>query len=131
MADADETKIVLDHLLAVTTLGTRIHADADTPPAGYTPADGPCYCFKARGGIDEDTEVIQIVSMQFKCYGDTNIAARQAYRALNDVLKTAKTYRIMSARREALGVTLNEPDTGWPYVLVYYSFMINTLQTEY
>lgn len=122
---ADETKIVLDYLLS-TTLGTRIHADVDSPPAGYTPADGPCFCFKVRGGDDDDTQAVQSVSMQFKVYGATAIEARQAYRDLHNVLKNAKTSKILSSWREALGITLSEPDTGWLYVLVYYSLMIVT-----
>lgn len=102
----------------------RIWAERDTPPEGYVISDGPAICFKRRGGGVDYESVVLRPSIQFKVYGRTELEANQVYRALFDVLARAGTGVILAAELETLGQTLYEPETGWPYVLVFFKFQI-------
>lgn len=111
-------------------VGQRVYAETDTPPAGYTPADGAAICFKVRGGNDDYSDALQNVSFQFKCYGTGGsanaqvVSARAVSRALHAVLQNAGNPAIRGARREALPTVLAESDTGWPFALTFYRVMI-------
>jgi hypothetical protein len=124
----DASKAILDYLLAQPGLTNvvegRIYAEVDTPPPGYTPADGQAICFKTRGGIQDYEGAILMPSVQFKCYGASEFEANEAYRALCDALNDKASYAIKYARLEALGVTLREPDTDWIYVLAFFSILV-------
>ena len=117
-------KTLRDYLLTQAGLmaltGTRIYAEANSPPAGYKPSDGGAVCFKARGGRPDYVDVIVTPSMQFKCYGATELLANLVYAALYDALHNAQTNAIRGARCEILGTTLAEPETGWPFVLTFF-----------
>jgi len=105
--------------------GQRIWAERDTPPEGYVLSnDGPAICFKRRGGGVDYESVVLRPSVQFKLYGRTELEANQVYRALFDVLSRANTGLILAAELETQGQTLYEPETGWPYVLVFFKFQI-------
>jgi hypothetical protein len=122
------SKAIRDYLLTKAALvalaGTRIYAEANTPPAGYKLSDGGAICFKARGGRPEYVDVLLAPSYQFKCYGTTELTANQLYQALYDALQNAQTYIIRGARCEVLGQTLAEPETGWPFVLTFFKVMV-------
>ncbi len=125
----DAPKIIRDYLAAQAGLtaltGTRIYAEVDTPPTpGYTPDDGGAVCFKIRGGSVDYTAAILKASVQFKCYGATEVAANQVYRALHDALDEAAAGTFKSAIQENLGQTLQEPDTGWYFTLVFFTVMV-------
>lgn len=128
MSSVDESLAVLTLLEAQAALsGYDFFADVVVPPAGYTPADGIGICFKVRGGLDDDSGVVMDPSFQFKIYGADEVAARAAARTLHDNFEGKADRNVMAVRREALPVTLKEPETGWTYVLVFYKVMVRSL----
>lgn len=136
MTSIDETQALLEFLQAQTALttltGSRLWADRRIPPDGYKPSDGVGICFKVRGGIDLDPSVLQDPSFQFKIYGHVNGASdeatcRNAAHVLHDCLQEKANKDILTARRETLPVTLQEPDAGWTYALVFYKVMVRSL----
>lgn len=122
------SKTLRDYLLTKAGLtaltGTRIYAEANTPAAGYKPSDGGAVCFKVRGGRPEYVDVLLGPSVQFKCYGSSELVANQLYQALYDALHNAQTNAVRMARCEMLGQTLAEPESGWPFVLTFFKVMI-------
>lgn len=124
----DAAKAILDFLLANSGLTNvaegRIYAEADSPPPGYTPADGPAICFKARGGSQDYEAAVLLASVQFKCYGVSSLAAHQGYRAVYDALNDRASYAIKYGMLETIGQVIREPETGWVYVLVFFSIMV-------
>jgi len=130
MTSVNETKVVLDFLLAQSALtaitSTRIWSDVDEPPEGYKPSVGVGICFKVRGGVDHDPSVIVDPSFQFKVYGATEAIARQGARALHDNFDGLANKDILTVRRETLPVPLQEPDAGWTYALVSYRVMVRS-----
>lgn len=136
MTSVDETKAVLDFLQAQSALtaitSTRIWADVNKPPAGYKPSDGIGICFKVRGGVDLDPTVLMDPSFQFKIYGiqpgeSPEVAVRNAARVLHDNFDGRANKDILTVRRETMPVTLQEPDAGWTYALVFYKVMVRSL----
>ena len=125
----DTSEVIRDFLAIqpqVTGLtAQRIWGERDTPPEGYSLGnDGPAICFKRRGGGVDYESVVLRPSVQFKVYGRTELEANQVYRALFDVLGRANTGLILAAELETQGQTLYEPETDWPYVLVFFKFQI-------
>lgn len=106
--------------------GTRVHAALRTPPEGWTPDSGSCLVFNRRGGTQDQAAITQIVSLQIKCYGggathhERVLAANEVYRTLFDAANDRCNGTVLWAQKEGQGQTLNEPDTGWPYVLCFY-----------
>lgn len=129
MAEVNETKTLVDYLLAAGGgLTTRIYGDTDVPPNTYAPADGACICLKVRGGPEDDeSDAVKECSFQVKVYGLDNPTARAEARKLHTVLQNAKSFTIKNARREAQPVSLDEPENGWIYVLVFYSVMFTNV----
>lgn len=114
------------YLLAQATLtsvvGDRLWVERFEPPPGYKPAQGPGICFRSRGGPGVDySGRILAMSWQIKVYGVNEVAANSAYRALVDVLHDAESATILGAQLEIPGQTLTETDTGWPYVLCFFT----------
>ena len=124
----DVSERLLDFLrdqIGVTVLaGSRIYAERVVPPTDYQPSDGPCLCFKRRGGPIDYTGEVLAPSFQFKCYGATEYDANGLYRALYDALNYPQDARVKAAEIEAQGEVLEEPDTDWIFVLCFYSVMI-------
>lgn len=128
MAEVNETKIIVDYLLASNVLGTRIYGDTDVPPNSYKPVDGSCVCLKVRGGIaDDESDAVKEVSVQFKIYAADPPTARSAARTLHGVFQNARNIKILTARRETQPVTLDEPENGWIYALVFYGVMFKNV----
>ena len=131
MASVDETKAVLDYLQAqsaITALtSTRLWADVDEPSPSYKPNDGVGICFKVRGGIDLDPNVLMSPSLQFKIYGASEATCRQAARVLHDNFDERANKDILTVYRETMPVTLQEPETDWIYCLVFYKVMVRSL----
>jgi hypothetical protein len=112
-------------------VNTRVFAGRNEPPPGYTPGDGPCVTFKARGGAGpyrgRDYEDALIVpSMQFKCYGASEVEAYQVYRALADALHGRHGASILHAEEAGVGQPLEEPDTEWRFVLSFFDVMVRS-----
>lgn len=109
-------------LVALT--GTRIYPEANEPPEGTLPTDGACLCYKVRGGQPIKPRQLWPVSVQFKCYGATEVEANELYRALVDVLDCAHAGQMRGAEIETVGVTLREPETLWPFVLTFFTVAV-------
>jgi hypothetical protein len=124
----DENKALRDFLLTnvalVALVRTRIWAGTDTPAAGYKPADGGAVCFKVRGGSPDYSDVLLDPSIQFKCYGATTVEAREVYAALYNALHQAHAWIMRAAWCDVLGQDLTEPETGWPFVLAFFTVRI-------
>lgn len=115
------------HLLtkpAITALtGTRIYANRDVPPTGYTPDQGAAICFASRGGsVNDESSTHLRESYQFKCYGLDEVAAHSLSLALYDALHEARFWPVRQSMAEALPQPLEEPETQWRYSLSFYSF---------
>lgn len=106
------------------TVGTRIYAGRDNPPEGYTPSDGKAIAFKARNIEPDYDDALVIFDGQFKCFGATEIDANVCYRALYDALQNGHSSTILHAETSGGGVSLEDPETGWFYVLAYFEVML-------
>lgn len=124
----DGPKMLRDYLLTVGGLtalvSTRIYAERNNPPPGYDPGRGGAVCFKERGGTEDYNGLLLWPSIQFKCYGASELVAGRVYRALYDALNLESSGNVLHAEIEALGETLRESDTGWVYNLSYFRVMI-------
>lgn len=112
-------------LIAIT--GTRLWAESDYPPAGYTPDDGPGIAFKVRGG-GPDYIPMHRPSVQFKCYGASEVVAQQCYRALVDALHDQPGVDVRWGQQETYGQTLREPDSGWVFVLALFTLWVRSVE---
>lgn len=127
MIDVEDA--VRDYLLTVSAItsltGQRIYAARDVPPPGYEPSEGRALVFKTRGGLINTTHRSAHISpsLQFKCYGLTEADAMDLYMALVDALHDSRPGAIMYAGVETLGQPLEEPDTRWRYVLVFFKLI--------
>ena len=110
----------------ITTLtGTRIWFEVDTPRTGYVPSQGPALVFRIRGGTSDYSASIVNASVQFRCYGRDEEQANQLYRACFDAFQIVSAgLHIVSHSVETLGTTLEDPATGWVFVLFFVSFWI-------
>jgi hypothetical protein len=121
----DALKLLRDFLLAdagyvaVVTGGT--YAGRNVPPVGYDPGDGPCTVFDVRGGRPDYDDALLMPSVQFKCYGSSEVEANACYRALYDALHDATGEHVLHAEVETIGQTLEEPETGWFFVVSHFS----------
>jgi hypothetical protein len=124
----DALKIIRDFLLDSDDLweltGDRIYAGRDQPPKGYDPGDGDCITFRIRGGRHDYDDALLIPSVQFKCYGDTEVGSYGLYRALHDALYNEVNGNVLHAEEEMIGHTLEEIDSEWIFTLCAFSLMI-------
>jgi hypothetical protein len=102
-----------------------IFAGVDVPPPGYKPGeDGDGIAFRARGGNEDYAGALLTPSLQFKCYSTDAVDAYSLYTTLDGVLHGARSGAIAHGERETIGQPLTEPDTGWRFVLGYYTVLI-------
>jgi hypothetical protein len=132
----DAHKVIRDNLLAIGPLyaltAGRIYGGRDEPPPGWKPADGDCLCFKVRGGPGPDyDDALLTVSIQCKYYPGVMKSAAGAearawagYRALYTGLHNLASGTILNAQSEVVGQILEQPETGWLYVLAHFIAMI-------
>lgn len=124
----DALALIRTHLLANTALAalvsTRVYAGRDVPPPGYKPSDGAAITFKLRGGQPDYDDALLNPSVQFRCYGATELAADVCYRALYDALHNAHGASVLHGEIEIAGQSLEEPETAWPFVLAYFTVML-------
>jgi len=115
----DTNAIIRAYLVGQATLtdivGTQIYC-----PRLQENATLPALSFFTRGGVDNPhIETLEIPSVQFDCWDDDPIGAREVYRALYNILQGiqnvnvvigADTYRILSAVEEVKGQDLQDVD---------------------
>lgn len=101
-----------------------IFAARDVPPPGYKPDDGAAITFRVRGGTPDYDDATLMPSVQFKCYGASELAAWTCYRTLYDTLHNGVSATIARGISEVLGQPLEEPDTDWPFVLAFFRVLI-------
>jgi len=130
MAIADTNTIIRAYLATCTTLtalvGTRIYC-----PRLPENATLPAVSFFSRGGTSTPyIPGIVSPSVQFDCWADDPIEAREVYRALYDNLQgiqniTVGSYQIMSAIEEVQGQDLVDTEIpNYFRVLTFFSIMI-------
>lgn len=102
---------------------TRVWAERDTPVPGYTPADGPGICFKARDDEYDEEDAVIWVSYQFKFYGLTEMIAYDLYRTFRAEAIPYRGSLVQSIVKQGGGQSLLEPDTEWFYVLAFFRVM--------
>lgn len=94
---------------------SRVWAEADEPPAGWTPASGPGIAFRQRAGrnVGEERSALLVRSVQILIWGERSTTVHQVYRALFDALDGAGAHApteevpaqtIYSDEREAHGL---------------------------
>lgn len=127
MIDANTTlRTYLSNQSALTALtSTRLWPGRTFPPEDYDPGDGAGIAFRSRGGpgLDFSRQVLRL-SMQMKCYAANKYDANTLYRTLVDVLDDKRGDGIRQALLDVPGQTLEEQDTGWPYVLVFFDIWL-------
>lgn len=105
--------------------GSRIYAGVNLP-AGYKPQDGVALLLAMRGGSQDFSSKLFSVSIQVRVYAESEAQARQAAKHLYDELNDSKARRVCYARMESgtMPVLLLEPETNWPYVLMFFRIFI-------
>jgi hypothetical protein len=106
---------------ASSTFGVRVYAGANLP-TGYTPKRGAALLLTVRGGEQDYSSQVWRVSVQARCYAETDAQAMAASTALYEAINDAQGGRVMFSRMEdgTLPTPLTEPGPGWPYVLSFY-----------
>ena len=124
----DALGLIRAHLMTNAALaalvGERIYGGRDVPPVGYKPGDGPCITFKIRGGGADYDDALLLPSVQFECYDLSEQKANNAYEALYEALHNSTGANVLYGLVDVLGQTLEEPATGWYFVLSYFTIML-------
>lgn len=126
------TFLLANEGLAALVPAARVFAGRNEPPPGYAPgSDGPCVTFKVRGGAGayrgrDYEDALLVPSMQFKCYGTSEVEAYQVYRALADALHGGRGASVLHAEEAGIGQPLEEPDTEWRFVLSFFDVMVRS-----
>ena len=116
---------------ALTVLQGRVYTTLREAPEGWVPEDGGCIVVSGRGGGGHgESNTMLRVSLQFKCYGGgvhfnaqkTN--ARAIYKLLHESIVHRPTYKIMGCQAEGTAIDLEEPETGFPFVLGFFRFQL-------
>ena len=130
---ADTNKIIRDYLITQTDLTDLVGGANFRIYCPRLPENAilPAVSFFTRGGItNPHIEKIVSPSVQFKCWADNAIDAREVYRALFSALQgiqmvTVGSYSILSAREEVQGQDLQDVDIqGYFNVLTFFEVMI-------
>ena len=135
--NADTNEIIVKYLNAQAALtdivGARIYCPR-MPENAALPAVG---LFTRGGTTNPHIPGLVGPSVQFDCWGADQIAAREVYRALYDVLQgiqrqvvsiSGTDYIIWSAIEEVTGQDLQDPDIpGYFRVLAFFSMQIKAI----
>jgi len=130
MAIADTNAVIGAYLLTCTTLtnlvgirimSPRLYKNCVLPAAGF---------FERSGTANPHIPGILISSVQFDCWADNSLAARNVYNKLYDALQgiqniTVGSYQIMSAIEEVQGQDLVDVEVpNYFRTLCFFSIMI-------
>jgi len=112
-------------------VGDRLYGGRSEPPKGFSPSDGDCVAFMVRPGVGPDYEdALFTASVQFKCYGfdaldsSSEVESFNLYRSLYDALHNGHDATLLWGLTEGVGQILSEPETGWFFVLAYFTVML-------
>jgi len=108
-------------ILALTS--TRVYASPYLPP-GYQPSDGSALLLSLRGGGQDYSSRVLEASLYVRSYAATATAARTLDRAVYDAFNDVRSSTIKWARLETPGQLLQEPETGWVFVLSAYRVLV-------
>lgn len=98
---------------------------ATSPPPTYLPAQGGAVLFRRRGGDIHYSNGLAQPSMLYECYADTTAHAEDVYVALVRALHDQSGPGIKQALLEQSGQPLEDPETGWPFVLCAFQHWLN------
>jgi len=120
----DAADIVRDYLLSVTPIvtltGTRIWAELNYPPPGYTPSAGAAILFKNDGTSYLAENAILRNRWQFKVYGADVYLIRTVYSALLEAMHDTRGLgNILSSQPQGPGALLEDAATNWPFRLEF------------
>ncbi len=132
--NADTNDIIRAYLVDQATLTDIVSARIYSPRL-IENADLPAMGFFTRGGTAHAyIPGLLMPSVQFDCWGDSPVSAREVYRALYDVLQgihmqsvtlDSVGYTILSALEEVQGQDLQDVDIlNYYRVLTFFSFII-------
>jgi len=108
--------------------GLRIYAGRNLPSEADV-ASGPALLIGMRGGGQDFHSQLYVVSVQCRVYAATEAQAPAGERALYDAINDTQARAIAYMRLEdgTMPVLLNDPDTGWPYMLSFYRFHVRNV----
>ena len=122
-------KSIKTYLLSVPEItaitSTRIYGGRSVPPKRYHPNLGGCIVFNRRGGQSLVRNSHLNPSMQFKCYGLTEVAAEALGCALFDAFDVAGNQYFKSVQVEVQGQLIEE-QTDWVFDLWFYRFIMKS-----
>lgn len=118
-----QSYLALDAPILALTSG-RVYANIDLPPT-YKPSDGSALLLSPRGGGVDHTSHMLTQSFAFRAYGLEPDNAWDVYEATHEAMQYKFDYSsgIRTADQEVAGVLLTAPQTGWLFVLSFYSIM--------
>ncbi len=100
--------------------GVQVVAGRAVPPVGWNPSNGELVIFNQRGGRGTYEDEHLMPSFQFKCYGETEPTSFAVYKKVRNALHQQMGGNLKYGEEEALGQLLYEPETNWPFVLVFF-----------
>jgi hypothetical protein len=125
----DSAALIQAHIRSIPEMtaifGRRIYS-ARNLPAGYQPTQGPACLYAIRGGAQDFSSKLFVVSVQFRLYADTEANACSAAGGLYSAINDTQARQICYARMEdgTFPQLLSEPVSNWPYILTYYKFFL-------
>ena len=102
------------------TFEERVYAGTDLPD-GYKSSDGPAILFRLRGGSQEYHNQLWRCSVTLRVYADDEATARSASGEVVDQINDQRNGKLVWMRMEdgTLPTLLRDPETDWPYMLMY------------
>lgn len=105
--------------------GARIYAGRRLP-AGYNVTDGPALLLATRGGKAEFHSQVWRASLTVRVFAESEALARSAAGVAHDAINDTKSGTLVYVRLEdgTLPMLLSDPETNWPFVLMYVMAMV-------
>ena len=124
MIDVDATlRAFLVSRATITSVGgQRIYASTDLP-AGYRAEQGPALLYTVQMTPGYASKLLK-GSATFRSYGADELSARQLDRALYDGIHDKVSSAVRAAHLQSGGQLLQDPNTGWYFVLSVYRLVI-------
>lgn len=123
----DATRPEAQPLIAAVGNDDRLWAGRKLPE-GYTVAQGGGILFDVRGGNEHYSGQVQQPSIQFLCYAATESEACELAGHLFTALHKRRGAQIVYANREQVEQIVIDPETDWPFALVFYTVRVRSPQ---